>query len=576
MRTAGGRILGALLAGLLGGSGCYVGARGASDGASGTDDGGLDDVGDEGDGGSGDADDDDSGDDGASAACQDVDPGAALTRRLTRDQLVYTIGDVLGVDVATEAEALPADLHEAGFTNTAAALVASFAHVQGYRDLAAATVDKIPDFPGFVAGYSGCTEFGDACEVPFVADLGRRLFRRPLTATEVATMRTPFRVVEEEGDGFEMGAQLVVTSMLQAPQFLYRIEGQTGGASPRALDSYELASRLSYLLWSSAPDDALLDAAEAATLLDPDTLVAEAERLLDDDRARRVSQRYARDWLALDRLLSASRDDTLYPEFTPALAEAMAAETLAVYDATVWEEDAPLWSLLTRDTTLASASVAELYGFPAAGAGVAEYELTDAPNRMGILTHPAVIAAMSDRDEPSLVERALFVYRDVLCGEMGPPPPDVDQSMFEAEVGVSQRDLSLMRRADPACGACHNQFDGLSYALMQFDAIGRHRTVDEQGNALQSDGVFEDPFAPDDPKPFDDAVEFVEALSESPAVKTCIARKHLQFTIGRPLEPADACAVDRVTTAFVEGGGTWRSLALAIISDPTFLVIEAE
>ncbi|MEM9461241.1 MAG: DUF1592 domain-containing protein [Myxococcota bacterium] len=558
-------------------SGCYVGADegesaasdGGTEGADGAD--GADGV-DDADGSDG------GGDDGVPTGCEVVDPGPAPVRRLTREQLVYTIEDVLGVDMAEQAaDILPEDLREEGFTNTAAALVATFSHVQGYRTLAAATGNALPDSGAFVGQYTHCTDFTDECEIAYIKGLGRRLFRRPLTAQQVADFRGPFRAAEDEDDGFEVGARLALVSMLQAPQFLYRLEGQApdDGGTVRALDDYEVASRLSYLLWSSAPDETLLELADDARLTDPATLREQAERLLDDEKARRVSQRYARDWLALDRLDTSSRDGDLYPEFDASLASAMKQETLAVFDAVAWEEQAPLWSLLTRQTTLATPKVAAVYGLPSAGDGLVEYDLSSEPDRIGILTHPGVLTAMSDRDEPSLVERALFIYDDVLCATVPPPPPGVDQSDNDAEEGLSQRDVSESRIAKTACSGCHGLFDPMAYALMQFDAIGAHRTTDEHGNTLRSDGVFDDPSDAGDPIAFDDIDAFVNTLADSPGVAQCMVEKHVQFTLGRPLQSEDACTVDRVGAAFMQGGGTWREMALALVTDPTFLVVQA-
>lgn len=561
------------LIGILAG-GCYVGVGEGESAAS----GGATEGADGADGADGSDDADESGDDGVPAGCEAVDPGPAPVRRLTREQLVFTIQDVLGVDMAEQAaEILPEDPREEGFTNTAAALVATFSHLQGYRTFAAATADALPDSSAFIGPYTDCTDLADPCEVAYIEGLGRRLFRRPLAAQQVADFRGPFRVAEDEGDGFEVGARLVLASMLQAPQFLYRLEGQAtdDGGTVRALDDYEVASRLSYLLWSSAPDETLLDLADDGQLTDPGTLREQAERLLDDERARRVSQRYARDWLALDRLDTSSRNDDRYPEFDASLAAAMKQETLAVFDTVAWEEEAPLSSLLTRQTTLATPEVAAVYGLPSAGDGLVEYDLSSEPDRIGILTHPGVLTAMSDRDEPSLVERALFIHDDVLCATVPPPPPDVDQSEGDAEEGLSQRDVSETRIAEPACAGCHGRFDPMAYALTQFDAIGAHRTLDEHGNALRSDGVFDDPFDAGDPIAFDDVDAFVRALADSPGVVDCMVEKHVQFTLGRPLQSEDACTVDRVGAAFARGGGTWREMALAIVTDPTFLVVQA-
>ena len=493
--------------------------------------------------------------------------GSVLLRRLTAREYANAVSDVLGADISERLEDLPRDIRSVGFTNTASALIASYEHIEEWERIARDVAEGVDS--DTLRAFAPCDEPADQCYRGFVDELGLRLFRRPLDARAQGHFSDLFHVVEDEGGSFEEGARLALQAFLQSPQFLYRVESTAGSASAGNIfnvDGYELASRLSFLIWESAPDDVLLELADAGTLNSADQIRSEVERMLASPKARRSAQRFARDWLGLDELDGVSRDPERYAEFTASMKEAMVKETLDVYERIVWDDDAPLIDLLTTEHTIASPEIAELYGLEVSSTGE-EYDLSSLGNRQGILTHPSMLTLTAHGDTPSVVGRGLFIFENVLCKTVAQPPVDVDDTPPASEPGRTQRSYSEERRAEPAC-SCHSVFDPFAYALEVFDGVGAFSPVDHLGNELRSDGSY--PGA--DGLEFENARELMDLLADDPAVETCFAKKHLQFAIGRPLSDADECVVEEIADAFEDGGGTYRAMILAIATHPSFLV----
>lgn len=490
---------------------------------------------------------------------------SAIPRRLTRTEYAHTVRDTLDVDIRDRLDLLPDELRAAGFTNTASALIVSYAHVEAYAELAF-TIAERADLAGLIADHASCTDADPACWSSFVESLGAVLFRRPPSPVEAEPFVTLFQAAEQEGDGFDfdMGARLALESMLQSARFLYRLEphGQVG----EAIDGYALASRLSYTLWQSAPDAELLDLAASGKLDEPGTLEAQVDRMLADPRAIDTSVAYVSDWLRLQGLDTLQRDPEEFPGFDSDLAQDMRYETVALVEQLLWDDEAPLMALLTADHTYLSGRLAELYGFDKKGEGVERYELAGTP-RAGVLTHAGVLSLMGGA-HGSLVPRGLFVLRTIMCSEIPPPPPGVDTNPGQTGPGLTQRLLSEERTGNPSCAPCHAQFDPLAYAFDPFDGIGRWHAEDPHGNALRSDGAFQG--AGGEPIAFDSTTHFVQLLATDERVETCVMVKPMQFAAGRPLDAGDACLVAQIRERFETEGGTYQALIRALTLHPAF------
>lgn len=493
--------------------------------------------------------------------------GPYTVRRLSREQYLYTIGDVLGVQLnPNQIDLMPEEARTEGFKNNAFGLVVSSDHVIAYKSLAEAIVTDLPDPEAFIEAHTSCTTSGEErCEQEFITALGRVLFRRPLTERELTSFAVLFDVAQQESLGFQDGAMLVTEAMLQSPQFLYMLEDESTQDQERAIQGFEMASRLAYFLWQSAPDAALLEAAERGELDTREGVLTQAERMLArQELSERATERYVRDWLALDRLANTSRAD-----LDASTARVLLESAIASYQDHVWRQRAFLPDIFTSTSQMLTPELAEWYGLDTLDPGLQPYDLTASQGRQGILTHPGVITAMSDRDVGGMVARGLFIMEDLLCKTPFDPPADLDLSAFtnHLEEGSTQRDYAESRLNEASCGACHIQFDPFAFGLERFDGTGRYSESSVQGRPLRQDGEMR---LDGEAKAYETTREFTLEFGHSREAQLCLTQKHLQFALGFPIEPHHQPAVQQVYLDFLHGGGTYESMALAIVQNDLF------
>ncbi|HXI58882.1 MAG TPA: DUF1592 domain-containing protein [Polyangia bacterium] len=466
--------------------------------------------------------------------------GAAYLRRLTRWEYANSVTDTLNVKLSEAQLALiPSDIRANGFSNDFGGQLASFDSADHYSQIADAVGTTLAQTTNWLASFAMCSDTGATCRDNIIRGLGLRLFRRPVTPEEATAFGGLFDLAVAAGIGAAPdAARHVVRAMLQSPQFLYRLEAQTpsaGNVNGRALDSYEFATRLSYLTWGSAPDQALLDAAAKGDLASPDKLQSQVARMLAQPRARENIQRYFREWLTLDDLDDATRG----PNFTPALAAAMKQETLDDVADQLWDGKKPLVStMLTTRTTIVSPVLAPFYGLGMPDAS-GHLSLAGAPNRVGLLTQAGVLTVDGDANA-SIVQRGLFVFRNLLCQEVGLPPPGATAVMLAPDT-ASERQKSDARLQHQPCQSCHGEFDPLAYAFEPFDSMGQVQTKDANGNAVRQDGYLPETMGPS--RPYDSVLAYMDLLAKDPRVSACVAAKIAQFAWGRALTSDDQCMV---------------------------------
>ncbi len=498
-----------------------------------------------------------------------------LVRRLTRDELSNTLGDALG-QKPSEPELMPVPLDRPleGFVNTATSQTVSPDHASGYASVARAVAGRLNE--GFASAQGACQAVTPECQASFVAGVGKLLFRRPIDAEESAAFVGLFQAAVAEGTSFLEGARVVVEAMLQSPQFLYRLERETAAASGvnagqvRPVIGYEMATRLSYMLWGSAPDAALLSAAEAGTLDTAAGVETELTRLLNDaEKGRRSTERFLTDWSKLEAL----------PE-TPLRAE-LVSSLLAFYDDFIWNGRGPLLDLLTAPRAFLTPTLAQNYGLVPMGDGILEYDLTGSPGHRGLLTQPGMVAGMTNADGGAIVARGLFLQSQLFCLPTPSPPTSlqgaIDEFVAEQPANSSTRQIAEVRLARPQCGACHQTFDPLAYALEQFDFEGRYRQQDEFGNVLKTDGWIPGRFTESgENATYQGVDDYVTLLAQSPAVGACLARQHLQFAVGRRLESDAEPLTAELYRAFAAKGGTYTAMLTVIAQHPLFRELKAE
>ena len=485
-----------------------------------------------------------------------------FVRRLTRSEYVATVKAATGVDIAQEAHTvLPADLRADGFSNTAYNLGVDLKHVDAYAQLARAIVRRM-DVGAFANRFSANRSLNKQNRA-LIEQMGQWLLRGPLSEQEVAIYRGVVTKATASGADFDEAIGYAIEAMLQSPRFLYRIEKTRPGAQ---VQPFELAARISYILWGAPPDRLLYEAARKNELDDPQQLAAQIRRMLADPRAISQSQRFVSEWLDLDRLANLRPSRKHYPNWKPLLAADMRTETLAYFRELVWERNRPLAELFNAQFTYLTPRLARHYGIPVAeGSAVGvhkRYDLADVPGRGGLLTQGSLLTVGGD--EASMVSRGLFILHELLRGVVRDPPPCVDTTPVPTRQGLTQRGISMERLANDACKSCHTKFEPLAFGLEPFDGMGSYRLKDRYGNALRQDGTLRVPgqsasFA------YGTADELMLHLAASERVKETLTWKFAQFALGRPLGASDVRTLAKAHLQAQKNAGTYQALATAII-----------
>ena len=484
-------------------------------------------------------------------------------QRLTVREYITTVRDTVGVDIAKDAsELLPADKRADGFSNTAYNLNVDLQHVDAYAKLAERVVAKM-NAVEFARGFRSKLSLTDKDMRGLIEEMGKWILRGPLTDQEVVLYRGISTTVASAGGELDDAIAYVIQAMLQSPRFLYRIEDQRGDGEVADISEYELASRMSYILWGSSPDKELFDAAESGALYDPDVVRSQVQRMLDDPRAVRRSRQFVSEWLNLGRMDNMRPSSKKFPKWDPQLAQDMRAETLAFAEEVLWKQRRPMGELLNAQVTFLTPRLAKHYGIAPKSDQSAQYDLSDNPSRGGLMTQGSVLTVGGD--EASMVTRGLLVMHELLRGVVKDPPACVDTTPVPSEPGMSQRAIAEDRIKNESCGGCHSKFEPLAFGLEKFDGIGAYHDQDEHGNALRQDGEV---LIPGEAKPtaYKTSQELMNVLAASQRVKESITWKVTQFALGRPLIAEDAPVVQRIHQTAKKNGGTYQALMTAIVT----------
>jgi hypothetical protein len=492
-------------------------------------------------------------------------PGATL-RRLTPVQYKNAVQQLLGVEL--DVSALTAISPLSGLQAIGASTVAlAEVDLEAFERLANEAAEKAFSDAAARMRIVGCDAAQAACADEFVTSFGRRAFRRPLSADE----RTRYAALHAQALAMTSDAWLalrVVTSaFLQSPSFLYREELPAGAAGADALDSYALASRLSFFIANAPPDRELLDAAESGALATEAGLRAQAERLMQTDAGRAAVEELLTDYLRLDALDSLAKLSDVYPEATPELAAAMKAETLRALEAHLFERRGDFREVFTTKKTFVNEALAELYdvdmlGADGSGSELVEIELPASGPRAGLITHASFLATHAHPARTSPTKRGKFIREALLCQAIPAPPPNVDTSLPDTSDARTLREKLTEHRENPACASCHTLMDPIGLGLEHFDAIGAFR-MNENGADIDASGEL-------DGVAFDDARGLGAALAAHPKLVSCFARTLYRYARGALEHASEEPAIEALTAAFASDGHVVPALMLHIVSDPAF------
>ena len=510
----------------------------------------------------------------ASATCKAPTPGRAPLRRMSNAEYRNTITDLLGDSPATSSlvaaatRSFPSETESLGFRNNADYLGVSTLVAQGYVDAAEQFLEPIATNQSFLS----CTPTAGAemdCARTFIESFGKRAFRRPLSADESAQYAAIF---QKSLSAYDFGSAVRATAFafLQSPKFLYRVEfGAAPSASSVRPTPYEMANRLSYLFWQSMPDQSLFDAAENNQLSTSAQIEAQARRMLQSPKASRLLE-YFDEWLGTDTLPTTfTRDATLYPNLDANLVPMFQQETRAFVTSVLARPEGNLSDLFTAPYTFANADLAKHYGL--LGPTGSDFVRVDAPGRAGVLTQ-GMMLARDKATRTSIVRRGLKIRLDMLCQLVPAPPPDVNLTLETTNTSnLTQRQRLEQHRTVKSCAACHDLMDPLGVVFEGFDAVGRQRTTDEQGGAVDTSSVIER--TTDANGPASSPAQLGALLAQSEQVRSCYVTKSFRFFYGRDTDPADACSLAQLSKSFKGKAYSLSELLIALTQTDAFLYL---
>lgn len=487
-----------------------------------------------------------------------LDPGYVPAHRLTNAEYNNSVADLLGTSLR------PADFFQAtngtGFDNNAGPLTGiTAANATAYFDAAKALVADVLANPTLKAKVLTCTPaaVGDtACANTIIKAFGRLAWRRPLDAAETQQLVTRYtEALTTLGKDHEGAIGHVLRIVLTSAPFLYWLEIdpnlQAAAAEKRALNGYELASRLSYALWGSLPDTALLDLAESGSLTDPATLSAQVDRLLDDPKGPRFVQAFFNQWLQVTKLNGHQVDEKLYPQWNEALRAAMLTEAKEFFSGFVYGGK-PWTEFLTAPL--------------AGGAGLATVYANDpAGLRKGFLGLPAFLTAESVPTRTAPTFRGKVVLDAVMCTVITLPDDIVIPDLNDAGAGTVDpaniRAKLEQHRVSPACSGCHSILDPIGLGLENFDAIGRYRTAYENGDAISATGMING-------QAFNGLDQLIPILASDERYQACPSEKILSYALRRTVRTEDKPYVDQLTTDWK--ASSVRELVKRVVASDAF------
>lgn len=506
-------------------------------------------------------------------------PVRAPMRRLTRFEYNNSVRDLFG-DTSSPARALPSEELGNGFGNDADTQSVSSLLAEQYSSVAEDVAQRATSSPQAMAKLDACTQSltqaaEPGCARSIIEKLGPLAYRRPLRAGEADELLVLYNAARPESD-FATSVATVIEAMLQAPDFLYRVE--VGSVDPtlpgrRRLTGDEMATRLSYLFWGTVPDDALRAAAQSGELSTPDGVLGQARRLLEDPRSRQVVRFFFDNLLPISSLTQLERDAMEYPDWNAQIGALMREETQTLLEHEIFSGSGTWSGALTAPYTFVNDTLAAFYGMPKVDGADFKMVSLDTTQRLGVLTHGSVMAGTTTSNHTNPVIRGAFVARQLLCRPLALPSDPSILAMVKPPdpySGKTARERYSAHSREPVCGACHRQMDPIGLTFENFDPVGRYRTT-ENDVPIDASGEL-----PGIPGTVANAVGLVQTLAAQEETQLCFASHWLEFAYGRSLQASDApdaCLQEQVHATFKASGYDVKQLLLALTQTDAFLYL---
>ena len=513
------------------------------------------------------------------AACKDmkIRPGTAPLRRLTRFEYNNTIRDLLG-DTTSPANNLPAEDLGNGFGNDASTQSVSSLLAEQYAAVAegiAARATKDAAALGMLApcAASASAAAEEGCARTIIDGFTPKAYRRPLAAGEADGLLALFRSTRMlAGQTFATSIAAVIEAILQTPDFLYRVEF---GAPDRMMTTLrrptgdEMATRLSYLLWGSLPDDGLRAAARSGELLTGPGVLAQATRMLNDPRAKKMVRFFFDNLLPLTGLSDLERDKMLFPTFNATVGGLMGEETQRLLEYEIFDPaGGGTWaSALTAPYTFLNSALAAYYKLPAVSGTAFQKVNVDPTKRLGFITHGSVMAGTTHSNHTNPVVRGSFIVQKLLCLKIPLPDASIAEKVKAPDPysGKTARERFTKHQEDPICKSCHVAMDPVGLTLENYDPVGQYRThennvlIDASGSLPGSDDKL------------NGAPDLARAMAKVTDTHNCFATQWMQLAFGRTASPADECLQAALNIAFHKAGYNVKQLLLALTQTDAFL-----
>lgn len=502
-----------------------------------------------------------------------MDPGLFVIRRLTKSEYGNTLHDLFGVDPAVVND-LPDEVSGEGYLNSLSPL-----QLEQYLAIADKVLDRVVSPEGAPPTDMQKRLFGEPPAMGIDArdsarevarSLARKAYRRPPSPEEIDVLVQVFDLGTQNKLSYPASLRLMLKAILVSPQFLFITPA--GEAQPDAeivpLDDYQLASRLSYFLWATMPDEKLMALADSGTLSEPAILKVQVKRMLDDSRSRALFDGFGVQWLGLEDLAGRTFDPSLFPQMTGELRSAMSEEARLFFESIVRENRSTL-TFIDGDYTFLNEPLAKVYGLEGTVTGPAmrRVQLSDG-NRGGILGMPAILAATSFPNRTSPVKRGVWVLEQVLGDHVPPPPADVPALEKQDQASVANltlRQRTELHRTNPVCANCHNTLDPIGFGLENFDAIGRWRDHEENGGMIDASGELPGG------KRFSSPKELKTLIAErSEDFSRNLVERLLAYALCRRLEGYDEIVVDDLMRQVATDGYRMQALITAVVTSYPF------
>ena len=501
--------------------------------------------------------------------CKANQSPAAPFSLLTRTQYDATIADLLG-DNSQPSSSFPAENQVSGFNNNTEVHVANPLLVEQFmgaaEGIAGRAVKSQLDSLAPCAGTS--TAERASCGANFVNGFGKRAFRRPLTSDEAQAFITLFNGLNATR-GYSVAVELTTQAILQSPQFLYRMDSErapTPETGAVALNSYQIASRLSYFLTNSMPDQELFRAADAGALSSTAQIETQVRRLLETSRAKAMVRDFNQQWLQLGQMSGLARNPPEGIADVKGIGADYRESLQQFLDQVFWQEG-NLDSLFLSPVTVVNARLGSVLGMAAPASGFAS--VADAPGRVGLLSQPGLMAMLAHADQSGPVQRGVFVLERILCMNVPPPPPGLNPVAPDPDPKLTTRARFAVHTASKSCSDCHKLIDGAGFGFENYDQLGRYRTqenglpVDASGEMMATGEAAVD-------GPYNGVLELSNRLALSPRVERCLATNWYRYAMGRVETEADGCSLREVEQKFRSSGGQFKELLVAVTLSEAF------